>query len=463
MAHLIRPWITCYVLNGQRVPKGTPGAKKKKERARKWCGQGIPGLPPRKRVPLASDKTAAGQLLAEMVRKAERGEAGLWDSVREAAQLTLEQHLAGFERHLRNKPRSTSDKQIKLLGTRLRAVFAGCGFKFPADLNATKVLDYLHERRCLPAEEGGLSIQTSNFYLSALNQFCRWMCNTRPPRLADNPFAGVERGNVKLDRRHDRRHLAPGELSRLLDATKNSPRVFRGLTGEDRYWLYLTGCATGFRAGELATLMPESFQLDALPATVVLPARTDKAKRPIIQPLPAFVAEGLRAYLVDKPEGQPIWPGTTTRGWLDRAAQMLAKDLEAADIPYVVKGPDGPLYADFHALRHSFITFLEHTGASPKTAQELARHSDVRLTLGRYTHANLSSLAEGVEKLPLPGNDGGGLPSYEQLLEAVILYRALLLSLLLAPPLAPTLDAKRDKQEQTDTEDGRHGIEEDAA
>src|SRR5690349_13911017 len=138
MAHLVRPWITYYVLNGQRVPKSTPGAKKKKERARKWYGQGIPGLPPRKRVPLASDKTAAGQLLAEMVRKAERGEAGLWDSVREAAQLTLDQHLAGFERHLRNKPRSTSDKQIRLLGTRLRAVFAGCGFKYPGDLNATK-------------------------------------------------------------------------------------------------------------------------------------------------------------------------------------------------------------------------------------------------------------------------------------------------------------------------------------
>src|SRR6185436_10818325 len=30
-------------------------------------------------------------------------------------------------------------------------------------------------------------------------------------------------------------------------------------------------------------------------------------------------------------------------------------DLDAAGIPYAVDGPDGLLYADFHALRHSFI------------------------------------------------------------------------------------------------------------
>jgi hypothetical protein len=31
MAHLIRPVITSYSLDGKRVPKGTPGAKKVRE------------------------------------------------------------------------------------------------------------------------------------------------------------------------------------------------------------------------------------------------------------------------------------------------------------------------------------------------------------------------------------------------------------------------------------------------
>jgi hypothetical protein len=84
---------------------------------------------------------------------------------------------------------------------------------------------------------------------------------------------------------------------------------------------------------------------------------------------------------------------------------MLANDLKAVGIPYVVKGPDGPLFADFHSLRHSFITWLERSGATPKTAQELARDSDVRLTLDRYTHANLAGLGQAVDKLPLPGSE----------------------------------------------------------
>ena len=28
MAHLVRPWQVRYILDGKRVPKGTPGAKK---------------------------------------------------------------------------------------------------------------------------------------------------------------------------------------------------------------------------------------------------------------------------------------------------------------------------------------------------------------------------------------------------------------------------------------------------
>jgi hypothetical protein len=35
---------------------------------------------------------------------------------------------------------------------------------------------------------------------------------------------------------------------------------------------------------------------------------------------------------------------------------MLRIDLDAASIPYAVKGPNGHELADFHALRPSYIT-----------------------------------------------------------------------------------------------------------
>ena len=43
---------------------------------------------------------------------------------------------------------------------------------------------------------------------------------------------------------------------------------------------------------------------------------------------------------------------------------------------------------------------IAQSGASPKVAQELARHSTVTLTLGRYAHAALYDLAAAVSDLP---------------------------------------------------------------
>jgi hypothetical protein len=45
---------------------------------------------------------------------------------------------------------------------------------------------------------------------------------------------------------------------------------------------------------------------------------------------------------------------------------------------------------------HSHITLLGRNGVSPKTAQELARHSDYKLTMKVYTHVGLYHLAGAV-------------------------------------------------------------------
>lgn len=59
-------------------------------------------------------------------------------------------------------------------------------------------------------------------------------------------------------------------------------------------------------------------------------------------------------------------------------------------------------YADFHSARHFFITRLERAGVSPKMAQTLARHSDIRLTLQVYTHAGLHDQTAAIASLPAP-------------------------------------------------------------
>ena len=68
---------------------------------------------------------------------------------------------------------------------------------------------------------------------------------------------------------------------------------------------------------------------------------------------------------------------------------MVKKDLERTGIPY--RTEEGT--ADFHVVgRHTYITELLRNGASLVEARELARHSDIRMTMP-YTHIGLDDQA----------------------------------------------------------------------
>jgi integrase len=131
-------------------------------------------------------------------------------------------------------------------------------------------------------------------------------------------------------------------------------------------------------------------------ATATLSAENAKNGRTAVQPLPADLVDALRDYLACCPADEPVWPGR----WVMKAAEMVSLGLEAAGIPYVVEGPDGPLYADFHSLRHSFIALLDRSGATLKEAMQLARHSDPKLTMAVYGRAQLHDLSAAIGRLP---------------------------------------------------------------
>jgi len=56
--------------------------------------------------------------------------------------------------------------------------------------------------------------------------------------------------------------------------------------------------------------------------------------------------------------------------------------------------------ADFHALRHTFISNMAGRGVHPKVAQSLARHSTIALTMDRYTHTAWQDMSDAVSQLP---------------------------------------------------------------
>jgi integrase/recombinase XerD len=147
------------------------------------------------------------------------------------------------------------------------------------------------------------------------------------------------------------------------------------------------------------SLTPESFQLDGAEPVVLVPAAYTKNRKIAEQPVQPDVVQALREYLAGKPAGVKLWTGTG-RWYESDGAEVLKRDLAAAGIPYAVPGPHGPEYADFQALRHSYITNVVESGASVKMAQTLARHSTPTLTIGRYAHVQRAEKTKAAAKLP---------------------------------------------------------------
>ena len=159
---------------------------------------------------------------------------------------------------------------------------------------------------------------------------------------------------------------------------------------------------TGLRRAEIASLTPASFDLEGDPATLTIEAQNSKHRRKDILPLHPDLVRVLPGWLEDIPADQPLFPRLAKRRtWL-----MVKKDLERAGIPYETE--EGT--ADFHAVgRHTYITELLRNGASLVEARELARHSDIRMTM-QYTHIGLDDQARAVAAIPAPRSPQPPLP-----------------------------------------------------
>ena len=239
----------------------------------------------------------------------------------------------------------------------------------------------------------GVSIETSNHYLSSIRAFTKWMIKDR--RTNVNPLFDPSRLNAKTDRRHPRRALREDVFYEAWLSLTASGRPFRGLTGADRLVLYTLATNTGLRVSELASLTEASFDLNGQKPTVTVEAGYSKHRRKDVQPLRADVAEMMFQYIASarRVQGAPLWPGT----WSQVAAQMLREDLAAAGID--CQDERGRIF-DFHATRGQFISKLAAAGVHPKVAQTLARHSTITLTMDSYTHLDVLDVSGALDKLP---------------------------------------------------------------
>ena len=79
---------------------------------------------------------------------------------------------------------------------------------------------------------------TSNHYVTALRGFGKWLW--RNAKVMDrSPFELLDKVDAKSDVRKSRRALVSDQFSRFVNAARNSPKMYKGLSGQDRAMLYL--------------------------------------------------------------------------------------------------------------------------------------------------------------------------------------------------------------------------------
>ena len=323
MAELFKPTYYVDPKTGKRCKVDTPGAVKRTSK-HWWARWRLPNGQ-RPKVKLYRDKKASETKALELQTRGERIDAGRADALDDHAKRPLSEHAADFRRYLAAKG-NTVDYVGKML-YRLTAVLDACRFLKIGDLQSSVVVEYLGRLR-----RDGKSVKTANDYLAAIKGFSRWLWRDKRSDL--DGLAGLSKlANAETDLRHARRDLSPDELARLLDAARASAKTIRYLSGIDRHYLYLTACATGFRASELASMTPESFDLDGDTPTARVQASCTKNRREAVQPLPLDVARSVRDFLHGKPAGFPLWPdnpAAPAESWRRHGAEMIRRDLADA-------------------------------------------------------------------------------------------------------------------------------------
>jgi 7-cyano-7-deazaguanine synthase len=270
--------------------------------------------------------------------------------------------------------------------------------------------------------ESGRAARSINKRRTAVRGFTRWL--HKQGRMKTDPLLGIPVRREQTDRRVVRRALSDEELARLFRAVEadcrgsgntEASRPRGAMNGVDRAMLYRLAVGTGLRLGEIASLTPQSFDLEADAPFVTIEAGYSKRRTRDEQPIRSDLADLLRGYLRGHPRTQQIWRlprgmakvlrddlAKARRGWIDESVTPGEReDREESD--FLAGHDSAGRVVDFHALRHTFITRLARANVSPKVAQTLARHSTITLTMGTYAHIGIADQRAALDSLPNVG------------------------------------------------------------
>jgi integrase len=320
-----------------------------------------------------TDKQVAEKKAQEFIQEKEREAAGILEPkrIRDAAMRPLAAHLQDYLADLEKRNRAGRNgrggRQLKM---RVTTLLNGCKWDVAYNINADSFIAWRSRQK--------KSARTLNHYLQAMVSFLNWL--ERTGRIKGNPLKFVgkidERGKLK----RTRRALTDDELRTLVAGSD-----WRGL-------VYLVAARTGLRQEELRQLVWDDVRLEEKVPYVRVRVICAKNKTEEHVALVPEICEALKSLRPLK----CIPTGLVFEKGVPRAARLRA-DLEANGIAYQ---DEFGRYADFHALRYAWTTFLQRNGIAQRFAMKLLRHSDIRLTSKVYTDESQLPIYEAIKNLP---------------------------------------------------------------
>lgn len=406
MASLQKITIIRYIdRNGNRVAKGTPGARKMKEESAKYYACWREGGK-HVRVPLATDKAVSQVMLADLLKSRERGESGLADPRKEHLDAPLADHVADYLAAL-----TASEAHYKEVARVLRLFIRDGKCARLRDVSPDRVSAYL----------GGIMATASrNRHRRLILTMLNW-CES-VGRIERNPLTRYNVKATKKTSKRLRRALAVEEVQTLLLAVRDYPLKSASVNtggrnakknptarpaklspayvarlerrGRERWLLYRLAVLTGLRRGELSRMRVQHLELDRQPfARLNLPGnltKSGKAARILLVP---SLAADLRQWIADtgkRPGDKLLYVPLVCN-----MVKLHKAHLAAAGIAYQVDGK----FADFHSLRMVPNVLLRKAGIPAKERQLFMRHGTLALTTETYDDADTAEMATVVSAL----------------------------------------------------------------
>jgi len=318
-----------------------------------------------------SDKQVAQQKLNKLIQELEHESAGLIPAKaeRDAAQSPLLDLVSEYVNELTVLGRS--EDHLRHVNTRLRRLVRECGWTRLADVTPASFQTW---RKAQSAK----APKTLNEYLAVLSAFWTWL--RKQGRVTVNPFELVERADTRGKERIQRRALSDEEAARLLQ-----------VAGENRL-AYMLPLYAGLRRNEVKTLRWSSLVLGESGGLLRVHAAVNKNRKEQALPLHPELVKALE-------NKKPANSKTDSLVLPNGVPKMkeVRQDLAKASIPFL---DERGRRMDYHALRTTFVTRLSINKVHPRLAMELARHSDLKLTMKNYTDAGQLPLREVIESLP---------------------------------------------------------------